>query len=141
MEDTTDVLGRRIGAALLDILLMAVLFVVVGLLIGDSSSDDGNVSVNLEGGPAAVYFALVLLYYGITEAVTGQTIGKRLLGIRVARVDGSRAGGGAIAVRTLLRIVDVLPLAYFVGFVCVLVTGQRRQRLGDLAAGTRVVPA
>ena len=139
--DRTDVLGRRIGAALIDIALMALLFVVLALLIGDSSSDDGSVSLNLNGAPAFLYFALVLLYYGVTEATSGQTIGKRLLGIRVARIDGSRAGGGPVAARTVLRLVDALPILYLVGFISVLATGQRRQRLGDLAAGTTVVAA
>jgi hypothetical protein len=41
-------------------------------------------------------------------------------------------------VRNLLRIVDLLPSAYIVGMVAVLVSS-RNQRLGDLAAGTLVV--
>ena len=139
--DHTDVLGRRIGAALLDLLLMGILFVVLGVLIGDSESGDGGASVQLGSGATLLYFALVLLYYGITEAMTGQTLGKRLLGVRVARVDGSTPGTGAITARTLLRIVDALPFAYLVGLVAILATGRRRQRLGDLAGGTTVVAA
>jgi uncharacterized RDD family membrane protein YckC len=141
MNDPNEVLGRRIAAALVDILLMAILFVVLGLLIGDSETDDGSASINLEGGAAVLYFALVLLYYGVTEATTGQTLGKRLLGVRVVKVDGSRPSAGAIAGRTLLRIVDGIPFAYLLGFVVVLATGRRRQRIGDLAAGTTVVAA
>ena len=141
-EDRTDVLGRRIAAALLDLIVLAVLFVVLGLLIGDSESGDGGASVNLEGAGALLFFALTLLYYGVTEAMTGQTLGKRLLGVRVARAsDGSKPGAGAIAGRTVLRIVDALPFAYLLGLIVVLATGQRRQRIGDLAAGTTVVSA
>jgi hypothetical protein len=47
----------------------------------------------------------------------------------------------AIAVRTLLRIVDWLPALYLVGFIAMLATGERRMRLGDLAARTRVARA
>jgi uncharacterized RDD family membrane protein YckC len=140
-EDRTDVLGRRIAAALLDFLVLAFVFVVVGLIGGNTSSGDGNASVTL-GGAATVAFALIsLLYYGLSEALTGQTLGKKALGVRVARLDGSKAGAGAVVIRTLLRIVDSLPLAYLVGLIVVLITGQRRQRLGDLAAGTTVVSA
>ena len=144
-EDRTDVLGRRIGAALLDFVVLAFVFVAVGLLAGDTSSEASggraDASVNL-GGAASVAFALIsLLYYGLSEALTGQTLGKKALGVRVAKVDGSKAGPGAVVIRTLLRIVDSLPLAYLVGLIVVLVTGQRRQRLGDLAAGTTVVSA
>ncbi len=140
-EDRTDVLGRRIAAALLDVLLLAVVFVVVGLVGGDTSSGNGNASVTLGGAATIVFGLLSLLYYGLSEALTGQTLGKKALGVRVARVDGSKAGAGAVVIRTLLRIVDQLPFAYLVGLIVVLVTGQRRQRLGDLAAGTTVVSA
>jgi uncharacterized RDD family membrane protein YckC len=135
--DPAEAVGRRIGAALVDIALMAVLFVVVGLALGAGKSSGGNASINLEGGQAVLYFALVLLYYFATEATWGQTLGKRLLGLVVVGSDGSPAGTGKIAVRTLLRLVDALPFLYLVGFIAVLVT-PNKQRLGDLAAGTVV---
>lgn len=141
-EDRTDVLGRRIGAALVDLLLMTVLFVVLGVLIGETSSGEGSASVNLGPFEAMVFFALSFAYYGVLEGTTGQTLGKRLLGVRVVRAaDGGPPGGGAITARTLLRIVDALPLAYLLGLVLVLATGRRRQRLGDLAGGTTVARA
>ena len=140
-QDPTDVLGRRIGAALLDVVVLAVLFVILGLLIGDTDSGGGNVSVNLSGGPFLLWVALSLAYYGVLEAISGQTLGKRALGIRVVGEDrSSQAGAGKIAFRTLLRLIDGLAF-YLVGLVVVLVTGERRQRLGDLAAGTFVVRA
>ena len=136
--DQTDVLGRRIGAGLLDLIVLLVLFIVVGLLIGDTKSGDGNVSVNLGGGPSLVFLALALLYYFALETTSGRTLGKRMLGIRVVSADGGEAGAGKIAVRTVLRVIDGI-LFYLVGLVAVLASGARRQRLGDLAAGTLVV--
>ena len=134
-------LGRRIGAALLDIVLLTVVFVVVAVVAGDTQTTETSASARLGSGATIAFAALGLLYYGLSEALTGQTLGKRALGIRVAKVDGSHPGPGAIAIRTLLRIVDNLPFAYLVGLIVVLVTGKRRQRLGDLAAGTTVVSA
>jgi uncharacterized RDD family membrane protein YckC len=139
-----DVLGRRIAAALIDIALLFGLFVVLGLTIGESKTEGGSASVSLNGAGAALYFALVLVYYFALEAAIGRTVGKLLLGLRVVRPDGGRPSVSAIAVRTLLRIVDWLPLLYLVGFISLLSTGPRRQRLGDLAAKTivaRTVPA
>jgi uncharacterized RDD family membrane protein YckC len=47
-----------------------------------------------------------------------------------------------VLARTVLRIVDALPIFYIVGLITVLATGRgRRQRVGDLAAGTLVVSA
>ena len=57
--------------------------------------------------------------------------------IRVVRADGRPAGMREVAVRTILRVVD----NYLVGLIAMLATGERRQRIGDLAAGTIVVDA
>jgi uncharacterized RDD family membrane protein YckC len=137
-EDSTDVLGRRIGAALLDLIVLIVVFVVVGLVFGKGQAHGSSASVNLSGVSAVVYLALVVLYYFVLEATTGQTLGKRALGVRVVRTDGGRLGVGAVAVRTLLRVIDGLPLFYLLGLIVVIATGRRRQRIGDLAAGTTV---
>jgi uncharacterized RDD family membrane protein YckC len=137
-EDRTDVLGRRIGAALIDSLVLFVLFVVVGVLFGDSESSGSSASVNVEGLTFVLLLVLSLVYYGVLEGMNGQTLGKRLLGIRVVRADGGgKPSGGQIAGRTVLRIVDGI-LFYLVGLIAILATGERRQRLGDLAAGTTV---
>jgi uncharacterized RDD family membrane protein YckC len=141
MEDATDVLGRRIGAALLDLVVLFVLLIVVGVIFGEDETSGGSVSVTLEGASALVWIVVALLYYGVSEATSGQTLGKRLLAIRVVRLDGhGRPGAGAIAARTVLRIVDGF-LFYLVGLIAILATGARRQRVGDLAAGTTVAGA
>lgn len=136
-SDPTEVVGRRIGAALIDIALMALLFVVLGLALGEGETSDGNASITLEGGSFVLYLGLMLLYYFATEATSGQTLGKRLLGVRVVRADGSPAGAGAIAGRTALRLIDLLPAFYLLGLGVMLAT-KRKQRIGDLAVGTVV---
>jgi uncharacterized RDD family membrane protein YckC len=133
-----DVLGLRISAALIDLALLAGVFVVLALAIGERTAEGNNVSLSLSGAAAAVYFGLVLLYYFALEAAIGQTVGKLALNLQVVRADGSRPSAAAIALRTLLRFVDWLPLLYLVGFIAMMATGQRRQRLGDLAAKTIV---
>jgi uncharacterized RDD family membrane protein YckC len=139
VSDATDVLGRRVAAGLIDIALLFVVFLVLGLTIGDSETTDSSFEVQLSGLPFVLWIVLTLAYYFGTEAAGGQTLGKLLVGIEVVRAGGGPAGAGPIAVRTVLRIVDALPLLYLLGFAFVLVTGGRRQRLGDLAARTLVV--
>jgi uncharacterized RDD family membrane protein YckC len=131
----------RLAAALIDIALLTGLFLILALTIGHGSIGGGNVSISLYLGNFTLYLALVLLYFFAMEATTGQTIGKRLLGLRVLRADGTRPSAAAIAARTLLRIIDWLPLLYLTGCITMLATGQRRQRLGDLAARTAVARA
>jgi uncharacterized RDD family membrane protein YckC len=136
-----DPLGRRLGAALIDLALLAVLFIAFALVFGETETEEGTVSLSLNGVGALVYFALALLYYFAFEASIGRTVGKLFLSLRVVAADGGRPSGVAIALRTLLRIVDWLPLFYLAGFIAMLATGTRRQRLGDLAAKTGVVRA
>jgi uncharacterized RDD family membrane protein YckC len=133
-----DLLGPRIAAALIDLAVLLGLFIVVVLTIGEIGAEGGEFTFLLVGTDAVVYVILVLVYYFALEATIGQTVGKRLLGLRVLRSDGSRPSVLTIAIRTLLRIVDWLPLLYLTGFITMMVTGVRRQRLGDLAARTRV---
>jgi uncharacterized RDD family membrane protein YckC len=68
----------------------------------------------------------------------GQTVGKKLLHLRVVDEQGLRLTFTQVVLRNLLRFVDVLPLAYGVGGIAALVSS-RGQRLGDLAAGTIVI--
>jgi len=68
----------------------------------------------------------------------GQTVGKRVMRLRVVDEQGLRLTFAQVALRNLLRFVDVLPGAYLIGGVAAL-TSRRAQRLGDLAAGTLVV--
>jgi hypothetical protein len=84
-------------------------------------------------------FATQWLYWTVSEVLMGgQTVGKRLLGIRVVRADGSPVGVLESAVRNLVRVVDFLPALYATGCLSMLLSPQHR-RLGDLLAGTLLV--
>src|SRR5688572_5525214 len=68
----------------------------------------------------------------------GQTVGKRLLRLRVMDVQGLRLQFSQIMVRNLLRFVDAFPVLYTVGGITSFFS-RKGQRLGDLAANTIVV--
>ncbi|HEX4349965.1 MAG TPA: RDD family protein [Verrucomicrobiae bacterium] len=98
------------------------------------------VSLNLAAASYVISYFIVSIGYGIFfEWVwRGQTVGKRLLRLRVMDVEGMRLQFNQIVVRNLLRFVDSLPAFYFVGGVtCWL--NSKSQRLGDIAANTIVV--
>ena len=121
--------NKRVGAGLVDLLVLFFVGFLIGALGGGYTPAAGLVSV-----------AWGLYYYFALEALTGQTLGKKLMGLRVANADGSPPEIRQIAVRSALRLVDGLGL-YVVGLVAMLATGERRQRLGDLAAGTIITTA
>lgn len=69
---------------------------------------------------------------------SGQTVGKKALGLRVIQESGVRIGFYHAALRNLARPVDRLPLFYLLGGVAALFSSSQ-QRLGDMLAGTLVV--
>ena len=82
---------------------------------------------------------LSLIYAVVSEWVwRGQTVGKRLMGLRVVDARGLRLEPSQVIVRNLMRLLDALPALYLVGGIAC-VFSRHRQRLGDLAAGTVVV--
>jgi uncharacterized RDD family membrane protein YckC len=85
------------------------------------------------------YFVLSIGYGVIFEWFwRGQTIGKKLLRLRVVDAEALRLQFSQIALRNLLRFIDSLPLFYLVGgLVCWF--SPKSQRLGDIAANTVVV--
>jgi hypothetical protein len=98
------------------------------------------VSFNFAVAFYVIGYFIVSIGYGILFEWSwrGQTIGKRLLRLRVLDVEGMRLQFNQIVVRNLLRFVDALPAFYFVGGVtCWL--NSKCQRLGDIAANTVVV--
>jgi uncharacterized RDD family membrane protein YckC len=100
----------------------------------------GWLSYDLATAVAIIAFFILSQGYRIyTEwAWRGQTLGKRVMRLRVVDERGLRLAFSQIALRNLLRFVDALPAAYLVGGLAALASA-RGQRLGDLAAGTLVV--
>jgi uncharacterized RDD family membrane protein YckC len=85
------------------------------------------------------YFVVSIGYGVVTEwAWRGQTIGKRMLRLRVMDAQGLRLQFHQVLLRNLLRFVDVLPVSYMVGG-CACLLSRKAQRLGDLAASTVVI--
>jgi len=84
-------------------------------------------------------FILLAGYFLISEAaLSGQTLGKRTVRLRVVGDQGQPITLGQAIIRNLVRIVDFLPLLYGIGIVTLFISG-RGKRLGDFAAGTLVV--
>jgi uncharacterized RDD family membrane protein YckC len=136
--------GSRCVAAAVDTLLIglllaglgATLFGLAGLVGAAGGPDLTNLLLALW---AALSFLLLWGYYLLFELIwSGQSPGKRLLGLRVIREGGRPIDFAASAVRNLVRVVDFVPFAYGLGVLTMFADGRAR-RLGDLAAGTLVV--
>ena len=136
-------IGRRAVAVVVDGAILSVAYAIIGYAVAAATGGFTPTGFALEGAPAFLVFALTMIvgfgYFIGLEARSGQTIGKRLMGIRVVSEDGTPITMQASAVRNVLRVVDGL-FVYLVGTVFV-ATSEKKQRLGDRLADTVVVRA
>jgi uncharacterized RDD family membrane protein YckC len=138
--------GPRLGAALVDGLIgAAVSLLVITLVIGfrrhmELSAEHPYLMAAI-GAP--VGYALFLLVHGKFLAASGQTIGKKLVGLRIARPDGSQPSLSQFAIRYLYFFLPVLPVVgYLLGIINILaIFRDSRRCFHDDVAGTVVVVA
>lgn len=126
----------RLLAVAVDAAVVGVTYSIVSInlrLLGLLSRDFAQMLMVLAGFALGIGYAILLEWKW-----RGQTLGKRLLRLRVVDERGLRLQPHQVVIRNLLRCVDALPVAYLVGGVATLLN-RRAQRLGDLAAGTIVV--
>ncbi|HZS58604.1 MAG TPA: stage II sporulation protein M [Gemmatimonadaceae bacterium] len=139
-------IGSRAAAALVDTLVLMILFAAASLTLGTLVS---HVVHRVAAGwgesiIAALWvlfsFALIWGYYVLFEGLwDGQTPGKRMIGLRVVRDGGFSINFAASAIRNVVRAIDAQPgVVYAVGIVSAIIS-PRGKRLGDYAAGTIVV--
>ncbi len=126
----------RALAWFIDLLVMMVGFVVVATLLSQAYGLLGGLA------EALAYIAMFVIQWGYGTVLEarwrGQTVGKRMLGLRTLSDRGLPITFMAAAIRNLVRVVDILPALYGTGAVAVFLD-PRGRRLGDLAAGTIVV--
>lgn len=125
----------RFLAWLLDVLIVGAVYVMVGTIANKFTVLLGNM---------AFAFAVVFLFafgfgyrIGMEWYFRGQTVGKRILRLRVMDAGGLRLQFNQVVLRNLIRVVDMMPMAYALGGG-VMLLNQRNQRLGDIAANSIV---
>ena len=105
-----------------------------------SSKISAHLRLELLGWTASLPAALIfVLYHPLLEnLMRGRTPGKRIAGVRLVTRKGGLPSVGAILMRNVFRLLDSIPMFYFVGLAaCVFTTD--RVRIGDLAAGTVLI--
>ena len=128
-------IASRFSAFLLDGLILGAIVMAADILLSAVSSAVATPQLALLELVFVPFFGL-LAYFTVAETATaGRTPGKRTMGLRVIRVDGTAPGIVEALLRNLARIVD---LAGGAGIICMFFHPQSR-RLGDLLAGTLVV--
>lgn len=125
--------GQRILAIALDYFMLLVLFYILFILY------DLVLKLPQTNIFYLVISVLVFLYPLLMEYfANGQTLGKKIMGIRVVKTDGTAPGLGAYLLRWLLLPIDIAVSGGGIALLSIIFT-KKGQRLGDLTAGTTVV--
>ena len=130
--------GERIVAYIIDMgLFVAVIFAaLIGIGISGGIKSTNDVLI---GFIFIAYAALYVFYDLICEtAMNGQSVGKRIMKIKVISLDGARPRFGQYLMRWLFRIVDFLLSGGVCAVICVAVS-DKAQRIGDMVAGTTLI--
>ncbi|WP_100405288.1 RDD family protein [Bacillus solitudinis] len=120
----------RLGALILDGLIVGLSVLIVSLLIGIDS--DGQ----------SVFSGIVDILYSLLLPVFwyGYTVGKRICGIRIVKLDGSNVGFGTMLLRYIVAgfvYVITLGIAYIVSIFMVAFR-QDKRGVHDMIAKTYV---
>ena|SRR5579859_6258569 len=120
--------GVRFLAVLIDAIILGVVDGVLTVI--------GN-AINMVTVMSLLFALIALAYFFYMEATQGGTLGKKALGLRIVKEDGSPISWNESIIRNLLRIVDGL-FGYLVGAI-IIWNSPLKQRLGDKVAHTIVI--
>ncbi len=125
-------IGDRVLATILDIIFMISYAIIM----------TGSLSfIGLKGAATTIIFiAIPISFYHLVCEIffDGQSLGKKILKIRVMMLNGSQPAYVSYFLRWILRIVDISVSMGAIGILTIIFS-RKGQRLGDIAAGTTVI--
>ena len=129
IEQSLASVGERIVATALDYVFMILYIIIVSILGGLTKST-----------PVIFLFMIqALLYHLILEMMMkGQSPGKKIMKIKVVKIDGTQATFFTYFIRWIFRLVDITMLFGSIATITIIING-KGQRLGDIAANTTVI--
>ena len=133
--------GSRLAAFVIDFVIqmlsgLVLSFVILFGIYGYRFNTLANVEGFALGALIIAWFAIYFLYFIVLElCMNGQSIGKRIFGLRVIRDNGQPVGLAQSLVRNLFKsVLDIL----YVGLLFMMFS-KKHKRIGDMVAGTIVV--
>lgn len=138
---TAASIGHRMLAFGIDLLIMTAYIITVYLFLYYTTileriqGWDGWSQMAVQ----SIIFLPVMFYSLIFETFfEGQSLGKKLVRIKVVKIEGYQSSFGDYLIRWLFRMIDVVVLSGVIAFIAVIMS-KKSQRLGDMAAGTSVI--
>lgn len=127
-------LAERIWARLIDLGIFFLIFLL--LLAIQAYIEINRIDSDI---PIIILFIVASLYPFLMEVFfNGQSIGKKVLKIKVISLDGNQPTLGQYAIRWVSRLIDFTVTFNAAGLVCVAMS-DKNQRIGDILAHTTVI--
>jgi len=126
-------LGERVLALLIDYGVFFVVFILGMFLMAMIGNSDVAMVLGIALGVAYVFYDLICEMF-----FNGQSLGKRIMKIRVISLDGARPSFSQYLLRWLFRLVDFAMTANVGALICAACT-KNVQRIGDVVAGTTLI--
>ncbi|HLO60016.1 MAG TPA: RDD family protein [Bacteroidales bacterium] len=131
IEQTPASVGERILASVIDY-AFCFAYMMLMLLFSGIIDNTSTVFMLFVFGPPAFY------HFVSEMAMDGQSWGKKIVKIKVVKIDGTEADFVTTLIRWIFRIVDIWFLFGSISCITVILN-KKGQRLGDMAANTTVI--
>lgn len=130
-------LGERIAARLIDGAIIGGIIFVFVMVMGSMNLFNTNETLVI------LIIALLVAIFSFYDLVleifwNGQSLGKKIMKIKVISLDGGQPRLGQYFMRWLFRIVDFTFTGSLCAFLCVAIS-EKKQRVGDMVAGTTLI--
>ncbi len=129
LEHSVASIGERVLASIIDYFILFGIMLLGALISGASGLTFLWIIFMI---PVFLYQLLMDLFFN------GQSVGKRIMKIKVVKLDGSNASFFTYFIRWTFRLIDINLSLGAVGTVSIIMNS-KGQRVGDMAAGTCVV--
>ncbi len=127
--------GERMVAWLIDAAIFVAYFMLLNLVSGATGA-----TIFIEKNPWISFFlSMPFVFYNLLcdVGLNGQTVGKKVMKIKVVSLNGEQATIGQYMLRWLFRMVDIFILG--LPALISIIVSEKNQRLGDLVAGTTLI--
>ncbi|WP_334145159.1 RDD family protein [Corynebacterium nuruki] len=111
--------GVRLGAFIIDAIIIGIVSFIIGLLIGGGlTDDDGNVSTGASILISIIGIVLWLAYRVAMETTRGASLGKMILGLKVVDANGNNLSAQDSFVRNVWYLAsNILSMIPFIGWL------------------------